>query len=71
MLNFTAASPVYLACGATDMRKSIDGLTAIVQEQFELNPFSSALFVFCNRLRILVFPETSPIQEYNKVYSIR
>ncbi|GAC44520.1 transposase and inactivated derivative, partial [Paenibacillus popilliae ATCC 14706] len=25
MLNFIA-SPVYLACGATDMRKSIDGL---------------------------------------------
>jgi transposase len=50
MLNFTA-SPVYLACGATDMRKSIDGLAAIVQEQFGLNPFSSALFVFCNRRR--------------------
>ncbi|NKI23905.1 IS66 family insertion sequence element accessory protein TnpB [Paenibacillus dendritiformis] len=72
MLNFTAASPVYLACGATDMRKSIDGLAAIVQEQFELNPFSSALFVFCNRLRIFwFFSETSPIQECNKVYSIR
>jgi len=33
------------------MRKSIDGLAAIVQEQFALNPFSSALFVFCNRRR--------------------
>ncbi|WP_213469367.1 IS66 family insertion sequence element accessory protein TnpB [Paenibacillus dendritiformis] len=54
------------------MRKSIDGLAAIVQEQFELNPFSSALFVFLNRLRIFwFFSETSPIQECNKVYSIR
>jgi len=51
MLNLTAASQVYLACGSTDMRKSIDGLAAIVQEQFELNPFSTALFVFCNRRR--------------------
>lgn len=51
MLSFPSASPVYLACGATDIRKSIDGLAAIVQEQFELNPFSSALFVFCNRRR--------------------
>ncbi|NUU60037.1 IS66 family insertion sequence element accessory protein TnpB [Paenibacillus agri] len=51
MLSFPSASPVYLACGATDIRKSIDGLVAIVQEQFELNPFSSALFVFCNRRR--------------------
>jgi transposase len=51
MLSFPSASPVYLACGATDIRKSIDGLAAIVQEQFELDPFSSALFVFCNRRR--------------------
>lgn len=42
---------VYLACGSTDMRKSIDGLAAIVQECFELNPFSSSLFVFCNKNR--------------------
>ncbi|MCL6599802.1 MAG: IS66 family insertion sequence element accessory protein TnpB [Alicyclobacillus macrosporangiidus] len=42
---------VYLACGATDMRKSIDGLAALVQERFNLNPFSPCLFVFCNRQR--------------------
>lgn len=51
MLNLTGTSQVYLACGSTDMRKSIDGLAALVQEQFALNPFSSALFVFCNRKR--------------------
>jgi transposase len=42
---------VYLACGSTDLRKSIDGLAAVVQEEFQLDPFSSALFVFCNRQR--------------------
>ncbi|ADH98367.1 IS66 family insertion sequence element accessory protein TnpB [Salisediminibacterium selenitireducens] len=42
---------VYLARGSTDLRKSIDGLAAIVQEGFELDPFSSSLFVFCNRYR--------------------
>jgi transposase len=42
---------VYLAVGSTDMRKSIDGLAALVQVSFELNPFSSCLFVFCNRQR--------------------
>lgn len=42
---------VYLACGSTDMRKSIDGLAAIVQESFQLDPFSTCLFVFCNRQR--------------------
>lgn len=42
---------VYLACGSTDMRKSIDGLAALVQESFELDPFSPCLFVFSNRKR--------------------
>jgi transposase len=39
----------YLACGVTDLRKSIDGLAVLVKEGFELNPFSACLFVFCNR----------------------
>lgn len=42
---------VYLATGVTDMRKSIDGLAALVQAGFALNPFSPCLFVFCNRQR--------------------
>ena len=42
---------VYLACGATDMRKSINGLAAIVEGNFNLDPFNGALFVFCNHNR--------------------
>lgn len=42
---------VYLACGRTDMRKSINGLAAIVESSFKLNLFDDALFVFCNRNR--------------------
>jgi transposase len=42
---------IYLACGATDMRKSINGLSAIVENSFKLNPFDEAVFVFCNRSR--------------------
>jgi len=42
---------VYLACGKTDMRKSINGLSAIVESSFKLDPFDDALFVFCNRKR--------------------
>ena len=48
MIN-TGTGKVYLASGSTDMRKSIDGLAAIVQESFKLDPFSSSLFVFCNK----------------------
>ena len=43
------AQNVYIACGHTDMRKSIDGLAAIVQQQFRLDPFSPALFLFCGK----------------------
>lgn len=49
MLNDLGAERVYLACGATDMRKSIDGLAAVVQVRFQLDPFDAAWFVFCNR----------------------
>ena len=40
---------VYLACGCTDMRKSINGLSAIVEASFKLDPFGGELFVFCKR----------------------
>ncbi len=46
--------PVYLATGATDMRKSINGLSLEVSEFFEVSLFSRALFAFCNRRRNLV-----------------
>jgi len=42
---------VYLCCGRTDMRKSINGLTVLVKESFSLDPFADALFVFCNKSR--------------------
>jgi len=42
---------VYLACGQTDMRKSINGLASIIEYSFNLDPYDGALFVFCNRVR--------------------
>jgi transposase len=51
MLNDFSVESVYLASGYTDMRKSIDGLAALVKMEFDLDPFSSSLFVFCNRER--------------------
>lgn len=51
MLNESGIDQVYLARGITDLRKSIDGLAVLVKEEFELDPFSPSLFVFCNRQR--------------------
>jgi transposase len=45
---------VFLAVGATDMRKSINGLCLLVQTQMELEPFTGHLFAFCNRRRNMV-----------------
>lgn len=49
MIDVISSEHVYLACGVTDLRKSIDGMAAIVQQRFKLDPFSQCLFVFCNR----------------------
>ena len=52
MLNdFTGADKVYIACGCTDLRKGIDGLARLVQQQFALDPFANTLFLFCGRRR--------------------
>ncbi len=49
MFGLSPGTEIYLACGVTDMRKSFDGLGAIVEQQLQLDSLSGALFVFCNR----------------------
>lgn len=51
MLSPGPATKIYLACGATDMRKSFNGLYALVVGVLEADPLSGHLFVFCNRRR--------------------
>lgn len=61
MFNLSSVNTVYLACGTTDLRKSIDGLVMLVETELKLDPFEKALFVFCNRqmnrMKILHFDE--------------
>ena len=45
--DITVAQNIYIACGYTDMRKSIDGLASLVKEQFQMNPFESSLYLLC------------------------
>lgn len=51
MLSFADGVKVYLAPGATDMRKSFDTLASVVQETIRSDPLSGHLFGFCNRTR--------------------
>jgi transposase len=45
---------VYLAVGATDLRKGFDGLYGLVRSRLEEDPMSGQLFVFCNATRTRV-----------------
>jgi len=45
---------VYLAVGATDMRKAIDGLSIMVSQTLACDPLSGHLFVFSNRRRSMI-----------------
>jgi transposase len=53
---------IFLASGATDMRKSFNGLSGLVRSRLSGDPLSGDLFVFCNgsknRLKILFYDST-------------
>lgn len=62
MLTLSPAVRIYLAAGATDLRKGFDGLAAIAREALSRDPMSGALFVFTNarrtRVRVLTWDGT-------------
>lgn len=47
--DISAADEIYIVCGYTDMRRSIDGLCGIVQEKLHMDPRRSALYLFCGK----------------------
>ena len=55
-------TPIFLVAGVTDMRKSFDGLSAIVSDSLRLDPADGQVFAFCNRrrnrLKILQYDST-------------
>lgn len=40
---------IYIVCGYTDLRSGIDGLSALIQQKFQINPFQNVLFLFCGK----------------------
>src|ERR1700724_3621003 len=51
MMHLPASVRVYLCASACDMRKSFDGLHALVTQSMQLDAFGGHLFVFSNRRR--------------------
>lgn len=48
---YAACTQVYLVTGYSDLRMGIDGLASVVQGKLKVDPYSSALFLFCGRRR--------------------
>jgi transposase len=40
---------VYIICGYTDMRKSINGLVAILTQQYQIKSDAESLYLFCGK----------------------
>ncbi len=59
MFGIGLATKVYVAVGATDMRKGFEGLYGLVRERLGVDPLSGHLFLFANarrtRLKVLVW----------------
>ena len=51
MFGWGPATKVYLAAGATDMRKGFDGLYGLVRDRLQLDPLSGHMFLFSNAQR--------------------
>lgn len=69
--DITAADEIFIVCGYTDMRKSIDGLCAIVEDKLHMDPRRSAIFLFCgrrcDRLKILMWEPDGFVLLYKRL----
>ena len=56
--DISVADNIYIVCGTTDMRKSIDGLCSMIRDKLSMNPDQSSLFLFCgkrcDRIKVLL-----------------
>lgn len=62
---------IYIVCGYTDMRRSIDGLAALVQGGLGMDPFSRKLFLFCgkraDRMKALLWEDDGFVLLYKRL----
>jgi transposase len=49
MISVAAGTKIFIALGATDMRKGFDGLCGVVTGVLQKDPLSGHLFLFVNR----------------------
>lgn len=71
MFSSSGSFKLYLASKPVDFRKGMDGLAAIVMNEFELDPFSGAIFIFrskrSDRMKFIVWDGTGLVMTYKRI----
>ena len=71
MLTLPRSVRIFIASAVTDMRRSIDGLMAMVEHELEADAYSGHLFVFlsrrCDRVKILMFDQGGFVLYYKRL----
>lgn len=56
--DISSATSIYIITGYTDMRKSIDGLCAVIMQQLKTEPDARSIYLFCgkrcDRIKVLL-----------------
>ena len=47
--DLSGVAKIFVITGYTDMRRSVDGLMAIIRDTYEMDPYSNALYLFCGK----------------------
>jgi transposase len=50
----TSKVRIYIRPGNTDLRKAVNGLSVMIQEEMKGDPFSGSVYLFCNKGRKLL-----------------
>jgi transposase len=71
VITIPAAVKIFIGSAPIDMRKSIDGLKAIVEEELQENVFTGDFFVFvsrrCDRVKILTWDNGGFVLLYKRL----
>ena len=73
--DISRATNIYIVCGYTDMRKSIDGLCAVVVEQLKIEVDSRSIYIFCgkrcDRIKILLKEADGFVLLYKRLHVVQ
>ena len=72
--DISLATNIYIVTGYTDMRKSIDGLCAIVADYFNAEPNESSIYMFCgkrcDRIKVLLREHDGYVLSYKNLKDV-